>query len=243
MDRIIILIRLAVAIFLFYVLNYVLYSTFNQIPEFVSVPINAILVIGGLYYVYSGRKQFIADNEDEEGMPLQLEKSSYFFIPVGAFIAFFLVYSSFRTSLYIDNGNAVPVEVKIASTTKTVAPNDFIVIDTPIGENEIIINGKKKTINILDNGKWVYNVDNLNSYIEGTVDYADQEIRNINNTADTTTTKLSVDKIIHKEFFKLESDFIFEAPETITVSKDAQTGTVHTQTVLYRLPKGISQIK
>ncbi|TDO95420.1 hypothetical protein [Flavobacterium sp. 245] len=243
MDRIVILIRLAVAIFLFYVLNYLLYSTFNQIPDFISAPINVILVIGALYYVYKSRKQFIADNEDEEGMPLQLEKSSYFFLPLGAVIAFFLVYSSFRTSLYIDNGNAVPVEVTIASTTKTVAPNDFIVIDTPLGENEISINGKKKTINILDNGKWVYNVDNLNSYIEGTVDYADQEVRSINNTQDTTATKLSVDKIIHKEFFKLESDFIFEAPETISVSKDTQTGTVHTQTVLYRLPKGISQVK
>lgn len=243
MDRIIILFRLAVAIFLFYILNYLLFSTFKQIPDFISAPINGILVIGALYYIFKSRKQFVIDNEDEEGMPLHLEKSSYFFIPVGAFIAFFLVYSSFRTSLYIDNGNSVPVEVKIASTTKTVAPNDFVVIDTPLGENEISINGKKKTINILDNGKWVYNVDNLNSYIEGTVDYADQSIRNINNVKDTTTTKLSADKIIHKEFFKLESDFIFEAPETISVSKNAQTGTVHTQTVLYRLPKELSQVK
>ncbi|WP_426483525.1 hypothetical protein [Flavobacterium sp. 2] len=243
MDRIIILFRLAVAIFLFYILNYLLFSTFKQIPDFISAPINGILVIGALYYIFKSRKQFIIDNEDEEGMPLHLEKSSYFFIPVGAFIAFFLVYSSFRTSVYIDNGNSVPVEVKIASTTKTVAPNDFVVIDAPLGENEISINGKKKTINILDNGKWVYNVDNLNSYIEGTVDYADQSIRSINNVKDTTTTKLSADKIIHKEFFKLESDFIFEAPETISVSKNAQTGTVHTQTVLYRLPKELSQVK
>ncbi|MTH17997.1 hypothetical protein [Flavobacterium sp. LC2016-01] len=244
MERIIILIRLAIAIFLFYVLNYVLYSTFNQIPDFISAPINVILVIGALYYIYKSRKQFIADNEDEEGMPLQLEKSSYFFIPLGAVIAFFLVSSSFRTDLYIDNGKSVPVEFKISSeATQTIPANSFIKIVAPIGENEMIIDGKKKKINIIDNGRWVYNVDNLNSYIEGTVDYADQEIRNINNTQDTTTTKLSVDKIIHKEFFKLESDFIFEAPETITVSKDAQTGTVHTQTVLYRLPKELSQIK
>lgn len=243
MDRIIILIRLAVAIFLFYVLNYLLYSTFNQIPDFISAPINLILVIGALYYVYTSRKQFIIDNEDEEGMPVQLEKSSYFFIPIGAVIAFFLVYSSFRTSLYIDNGNSVPVEVKISSTTKTVAPNDFIVIDTHLGENEISINGKKKTINIQDNGRWVYNVDNLNSYIEGTVDYADPEVKSIKSANDTTVTKLSVDKIIHKEFFKLESDFIFEAPETISVSKNAQTNTIRTQTVLYRLPKEISQVK
>lgn len=240
MDRIIIIIRLATAIFLFYVLNYLLYSTFNQIPDFISISINLILVIGSLYYVYASRKQFIIDNEDEEGMPVQLEKSSYFFIPVGATIAFFLVYSSFRTSLYIDNGSSVPVEVKISSITKTVAPNDFIVIDTPLGENEISINGKKKTINIQDNGKWVYNVDNLNSYIEGTVDYADPEVKS---AIDTTVTKLSVDKIIHKEFFKLESDFIFEAPETISVSKNAQTSTIRTQTVLYRLPKEISQVK
>jgi hypothetical protein len=242
MERIIILIRLAVAIFLFYVLNYLLYSAFNQIPFFLSVPINAILIIGALYFVFTSRKQFIINNEGEEGMPPQLEKSSYFFIPLGAVIAFCLVSSNFRTSLYIDNGKSVPVEVKISSeAAQTVAPNSFIVKDIPIGENEIIIDGKKKTINIKDNGKWVYNVDNLNAYIEGTVDYANPEVKNTTN--DTAVTKLSVDKIIHKEFFKLESDFIFEAPETITVSKNAQTNTVHTQTVLYRLPKEISQIK
>ncbi|KAF2515393.1 hypothetical protein EYY60_02595 [Flavobacterium zhairuonense] len=244
MDRIIILFRLAVAIFLFYILNYLLYSTFNQIPVFISAPINGILVIGAFYYVYKGRKQFIIDNESDEDMPLHLEKSSYFFILVGAFIAFFLVSSSFRTTLYIDNGKSTPVEIKIASeTAQTIAPNSFIVTEVPIGKNELIIDGKTKTINILGKGEWVYNVDNLNSYIEGTVDYAEQEVRRINNTKDTTTTKLSADKIIHKEFFKLESDFIFEAPETISISKNAQTGEIHTQTVLYRLPKELSQIK
>ncbi|WPO79961.1 hypothetical protein [Flavobacterium sp. KACC 22761] len=244
MDRIVILFRLAVAIFLFYILNYLLYSAFNQIPVFISAPINGILVIGALYYIYKSRKQFIIDNEDEEGMPFQLEKSSYFFIPVGAFIAFFLVTSSFRTTLYIDNGKSVPVEVKISSEPiQTIAPNSFITTEVPIGQNEITINGKKKTINIADNGRWVYNVDNLNSYIESTVDYASQEIRSIHPEKDTTVTKLSVDKIIHKEFFKLESDFIFEAPETISVSKEAQTGEIHTQTVLYRLPKELSQLK
>ncbi|WP_035652772.1 hypothetical protein [Flavobacterium sp. ASV13] len=244
MDRIIILTRLAVAIFLFYILNYLLYSSFNQIPSFISAPINGILVIGALYYIFKSRKQFVIDNEDEEGMPLHLEKSSYFFIPLGAVIAFFLVSSSFRTALYIDNGKSTPVEIKIASeTAQTIAPNSFIKTEVPIGKNELIIDGKTKTINILDKGEWVYNVDNLNSYIEGTVDYADQSIRSINNVKDTTTTKLSADKIIHKEFFKLESDFIFEAPETISVSKNAQTGTVHTQTVLYRLPKELSQVK
>ncbi|KAF2335484.1 hypothetical protein [Flavobacterium daemonense] len=244
MDRIIILMRLAVSIFLFYVLNFVLYSTFNQIPFFISIPINVLLIICALYYIFKSRKQFVIDNEDEEGMPVHLEKSSYFFIPVGAFIAFFLVSSSFRTTLYIDNGKSVPVQVKISSEiTQTVAPNSFISTEVPIGKNELIIDGKTKTINILDNGRWVYNVDNLNSYIESTVDYASQEVRPIKPVNDTTVTQLSVDKIIHKEFFKLESDFIFEAPETISVSKDAETGTVHTQTVLYRLPKELSQIK
>ncbi|WP_289663758.1 hypothetical protein [Flavobacterium panacagri] len=241
MNRIVILIKLAVAIFPFYLLHYLLYSTFNQIPYFVSVPINIILIAGALYYVYSARKQFVIDNEDEEGMPVHLEKSSYFFIPLAAMIALFLVSSSFRTSLYIDNGRSVPVEVKIASeATQTVAPNSFILVDVPIGKNEISINGTKKNINIQGKGRWVYNVDNLNSYIEGTVNYANPELSNAN---DTISTKLHVDKIIHKEFFKLESDFIFEAPESITIKKDAGIDKVHTQTVLYRLPKALSDIK
>jgi len=246
MNRLIIIARLAIAILPFYVVNIVLHMIFPHIPRLVTIPLNIILVVAAIYFIISGRKQYIIDNEgDDEGMPAYLEKSSYFFIVVGAFIAFFLGSADYRTTLYVDNGRAVPVEIKISSDqTETVPANGFIETSAPVGVNEILIDGKKKIIDIKEKGEWVYNIDNINSYIEAPVHYLNQDIRYKNGSepekpADTVKTT----NIIHKEFFKLESTYFCEAPESITVDEKTQSGKVQTRTVLYRLPKEMSQVK
>jgi hypothetical protein len=246
MNRIIIIAKLGIAILPFYVFNYVLHMIFHHIPRWVTIPVNIILVIAAIYFINSGRKQFIIDNEDEEGMPVYLEKSSYFFIVLGGVIAFFLGSADFRTTLYIDNGRAVPVEIKISSDqTETVPANGFIQTSAPIGINEILIDGKKKTFDIKERGEWVYNIDNINSYIAAPVRYSNPDVMYKENSGETKkpADTLKTSDIIHKEFFKLETTYIFEAPESITISKEAQSDKVETRTVLYRLPKGISQLK
>jgi hypothetical protein len=159
-------------------------------------------------------------------------------------ISYFLVSSGFRTDIYIDNGKSVPVQVSISEEeTQTVPANSYIQMSAPIGENEILIDGKKKKINILSKGIWVYNVENLNFYIEGTVDYSNPDVLYKDKPADSTKTNTLGNKIIHEEFFKLESDYIFEAPESITIKKENQTNETLTRTVLYRIPKNLSQTK
>lgn len=244
MNRLIILLKVAMAMIPFAVFNFVLCTLFPHIPRWVSIPVNLIIVGGVIYYMYSARKKIMDEEKDEDFVPDYLKQSNYAFIVIGSLISYFLVSSGFRTDVYIDNGKSVPVQVSISEEeTQTVPANSYIQMSAPIGENEILIDGKKKKINILSKGIWVYNVENLNFYIEGTVDYSNPDVLYKDKPADSTKTNTLGNKIIHEEFFKLESDYIFEAPESITIKKENQTNEPLTRTVLYRIPKNLSQTK
>jgi hypothetical protein len=245
MNRLIIILKLAMAMIPFCIFNFVLHTLFPHIPRWVSLPLTLIIAGGAIYYIYSTRKKIMEEENDEDFIPDYYKKSSYFFVAIGSILAYFLVSSSFRTVLYIDNGKPVPVQISISGEDpQTVPANGYIETSATIGENEITVDGKTKKINILEKGRWVYNVDNLNSYIENTVDYANPDVLYKDKPApDTLKIGSAETKIIHEEFFKLESDYIFEAPESITIKKENQgTGPV-TQTVLYRLPQILSGIK
>lgn len=246
MNRLIILLKLAMAMIPFAIFNFVLHTLFPHIPRWISLPLTLIVAGGVIYYIYSARKKIMEEENDEDFIPDYLTKSSYFFIAIGSVLAYFLVSSSFRTVIYIDNGKAVPIKISISGEDpQTVPAKGFIETSAIIGENEITIDGKKKkNINIPEKGRWVYNVDNLNSYIETTVDYSNPDVLYKEKPAADTLKLGSPDtKIIHEEFFKLESDYIFDAPESITIKKENQNGGTVTQTVLHRLPQFLSGIK
>lgn len=245
MNRLIILLKLAMAMIPFAVFNFVLHTLFPHIPRWISLPLNLMVAGGIIYYIYSARKKIMEEEKDEDFIPDYLTKSSYFFVPIGAILAYFLVSSGFRTVIYIDNGKPISVQVSISGEDpQTVPANGFIQTSIPIGENEITIDGKKKKkINIPVKGEWIYNIDNINSYIETTVNYANPDVLYKDKPADTITLGSADTKIIHKEFFKLESDYIFEAPESITIKKENQTNEPVTLTVLRRLPQFLSGIK
>ena len=240
MNRITILFKLAVAIVPFYAFGYLLHYVFRHIPGWFSFILNLLLLTGLIYYVVFNRKKFFEEEADVDYLPNHLEKSSYFFLILGSFIGYFLASSSFRTTLYVDNGNLYPIEVSISDETSISIPaNSFKEISVPIGENEVLINGKTKMIDVKDGGKWMLNVGNLNTYLKTTINYSNPKELYKDGKIDTTKIENSQDKIVKGEFFKIESDYIFEAPETILTDKDSPNGKVEKRTVLYKLARKI----
>ncbi|AIG35317.1 hypothetical protein [Flavobacterium psychrophilum] len=238
MNRIAILIKLAIAIIPFYAFGYLLHYVFRHIPGWLSFVLNLLLLIGLIYYVIFNRKKFFEEEEDVDYLPEHLEKSTYFFLILGSFIGYFLASSSFRTTIYVDNGNSYPIEVSISEETSISIPaNSFKKTSVPIGENETLINGKTKLIDVKDGGKWMFNVGSLNTYLQTTINYSNPKELYKDGKIDTTKIENSKDKIVKGEFFKIESDYVFEAPETITVDKDSPNGKVENLTVLYKLTR------
>ncbi|HFG1538218.1 TPA: hypothetical protein ACGFXR_002480, partial [Flavobacterium psychrophilum] len=126
MNRIAILIKLAIAIIPFYAFGYLLHYVFRHIPGWLSFVLNLLLLIGLIYYVIFNRKKFFEEEEDVDYLPEHLEKSTYFFLILGSFIGYFLASSSFRTTIYVDNGNSYPIEVSISEETSISIPaNSF----------------------------------------------------------------------------------------------------------------------
>ncbi|HFG1538219.1 TPA: hypothetical protein ACGFXR_002481, partial [Flavobacterium psychrophilum] len=92
-------------------------------------------------------------------------------------------------------------------------------------------------IDVKDGGKWMFNVGSLNTYLQTTINYSNPKELYKDGKIDTTKIENSKDKIVKGEFFKIESDYVFEAPETITVDKDSPNGKVENRTVLYKLTR------
>ena len=113
MNRIIIIVKLIIAIIPAFIIGYLLRLSFKHIPDWLFYAIVLIIaVVGGLYLIFITRKKYIEDGA-EEYMPKWLDKSSYLYVIIGSIIGVLLASTTFRTILYVDNGRSVPVSVNI----------------------------------------------------------------------------------------------------------------------------------
>jgi len=236
MNRLILILKVLLAVTPFALLGYFLHYSLRHVHPAVYV-VGAALVLGGaLYFVYSKRKVY-TDAGKEQDIPSHFANSTYIYLIIGAVLGTLLSSNAFTTSLYIDNGRATPVTVIIPNEgTFTIEAHKHLKTSVPTGDNEITLDGKPKKLSLPESGKWVYNIDSLNLYVESTIDYSANETLYKNGKGDSTETESeSPDfKIIRGELFNAHVDYMFDAPESISIKRRDSDKTV-TKKVLYRL--------
>jgi hypothetical protein len=236
MNRIVIIFKLLIAMLPALAVGYIFRYFFPFLPEWLQVAPFILLIAGGIYFIYKNRKIRI-DNDEEDYLPEWLHKSSYVYIILGSIMGLFLTASSFRTSVSFDNGRNTTVKITLnKNSTFEVSPKNFYNISMPKGENEIIIDGKVSKINVESDGKWVYNIDNLNSYYIESIDYSNPNTLYKNGKIDSTLLNQGTIKILSGELIKAEVDYLFNAPESITVKKRDAKESI-SKKVLFRILK------
>jgi hypothetical protein len=236
MNRIVILLKLAITIIPFYLIGYFLNMIFRHKPGWLNLIIFLILTVGAIYFIYKKRKG-LTNELHEDDFPEYLKVSSYFLIVIGAILGHLLSSSSFRTVLYIDNGLSIPIEITIKDeSTMTIPGNSYKSTSLPTGENEILIEGKTKKINLSSKGNWIFNIDSINTYILTSIDYSNGVELYKDGQIDSTKLSSPDFEILQGELINVDADYLFEAPETITVQKNGRATSVK-RTVLYRINK------
>jgi len=234
MNRIIILFKLAIVAIPFYLLGCTLHYFFRHIPLWLNSVIYLGLTVGAIYFIYQKRKKLTAEGFGDD-LPDYLHQSSYIYVVIAAIIGNFLSASSYRTTLVIDNGRDTAVEVSIKSEeTLNIAPHSYATTSLATGPNEISFDGKSKTIEVTDKGKWLFNIDSINTYILTSVNYSNEVELFKNGQIDSTKLQSQELKFIKGELINVETDYFFKAPESITVNKNDSPASVSRQ-VLYRL--------
>lgn len=139
---------------------------------------------------------------------------------MGLVIGSLLAATSFRTPLYIDNGNPVPLMVTLNSDQVVKVPaKGFVKKSVPTGENEILYKGQVKKLHLSDKGNWVFNIDRVNTYSESSVWYVNPSIKD--RKADLTSIPESDKKLYRDELFKTDADYLFNTPDSIATSDAA----------------------
>jgi len=236
MNRLILVFKVLLATIPFALLGYFLHYSLRHVHPAVYYTGAALVLGGALYFVYNKRKVY-ADAGKEQDIPSYFANSTYLYLIIGAVLGTLVTGSAFRTTLYIDNGKATAVEVTIPNDgTHTIEAHKHLQTSVPTGDNEITIDGKVKKLSLPESGKWVYNIDSINVYLESTVDYSANDKLYKDGKADSTATETEAPdfKIVRGELFKADVDYLFDAPESISIKKRDADKAV-TKTVLYRI--------
>lgn len=235
MNRILILLKLALAVVPAYVLGYAYRSAFRHLPEgFYYLLVLVPILAAGIYLIRKQRNGY-AEREEIDYMPEWLSGNSiYVYLIIGTLAGSFMASSTNRTVLYVDNGSDQPIKVSVKHEEEfEVAPRSHHQTSVSLGENEIEWGGKSKAFNFNESGNWVVNINKLNRYVETDVDYSNQEVLYKNGVSmDSTKSTLT---LIQEEFFKTKADFMFTAPEKIAVKKSSAGESVK-KLVLLRMP-------
>lgn len=129
--------------------------------------------------------------------------------------------------LYIDNGTLSNVVIEYIDRTnerlrREIGPEDSAIIEIPIGRNIITVNGEEKEVIVGSRErKYIYNINAQNTYILTDIIYGD---------ANDSEKSNGFKGVFNDEFFNVEADLIFEAPESIYGSKNS----TYRKTVLLR---------
>ena len=240
MNRFIILIKVGLSALFFYFLGYILHYIFRTTPQYV-IALIFILVIGGIIFlILKKNKKFKIENPRIR-IPDYLDTSIIVYILIGGLIGYFLSASEFRTILYVDNGSDKTINVKIPNNEEfKLLPNKYKQTSVPIDDNvKILIDGKPKVLKIDKAGNWVYNFQNLNKYLETSIDYLNASTMYDSSKADSILKNDTLEKntkIIGGELFRTDASYLFEPPSEITTNSKVNN-TRMTIKVLYKIPK------
>lgn len=216
--------------------GYLILIVFPHIPKYVLVVLNMTIIIGAFVkYKQNQTKKLTAQNRLSELPDWLKSKTSMVILVVLALMASLVIYQANKTILYIDNASEKEIAIKISHEgTRMIKPGAFEKVEVVKGEIEFEYNNKKKQFNIPNEGKWVFNIDTLNTYIKTLVTYTNHRdlYRNGKNIPPDKENDM---EIIKKEFFESNCDYVFDVPEKISVKrKSFGSGDVN-KTVLYRI--------
>ncbi|MDJ1466265.1 hypothetical protein QNI16_00485 [Cytophagaceae bacterium YF14B1] len=150
-------------------------------------------------------------------------------------------HSSRFTDIYLDNGTKEVVHIEIpGAEEQAIQPKTYQLLSIPLGTHQVKCNGKVKNITLSQQGKWIFNPESANSYIVSDIIYG--ETNAINQDKGQAE---GLPQIIKNELFMTSADYLFEAPQEISISKkryETSPATV-TKTVLYRLNDMIQKVE
>ena len=151
-------------------------------------------------------------------------------------ITFILLATSFLDKTFtkahfcFDNGTERSLTlITNANETYFIPAKSDVQIDLPIGNNTLNIDGRDTVVNLQEReGIYIYNPENANRYVMGSVSYQPWNSGQGGQSPDSTQMKF-----VKGTFFHNRTDYLFSAPE-ITIEKKSK-GQNLKKTVLYRL--------
>jgi len=241
MYRIKVVGKVLISAFIFYGYGYFLHYFFPHISFNVEASLVIVLLFGFFYFIYINKKKLI--EEKSSYIPEYLKSSSFLYLIIGSILAHFAIDDTFKTTFIIDNGKSTSVKVYLLNQDTLLVPaKGYITTSLPLGNNEIIVNGKPKTISTPEKSKWIFNIDSINSYYESSVNYSNTLFKN--GKVDSSFINSPHIKFVNGELIRSDVDFVFEAPNTITVDRSAPEDKAVERKILYRLPSNeIDSIK
>lgn len=145
----------------------------------------------------------------------------------GSLFGAFSIKSAHTAYVKFDNGTKKEAKLIFTDRTKeeinvVIKPDSLYEAEMPVGTVKFKLNGKDREI-VTTSGKGsIFNIDTAHTYIKTEIMYGkSSDDKNFDPKMET----------IHEEFFKVDVDYYFEAPDQI-ISK---RGRDKTKTVLYRM--------
>jgi uncharacterized protein (UPF0333 family) len=207
-------------------LGMLLIKIFPHIPMLLHIVAVMLVVVGSFLLIIRNRKAYYADMPEE--IPAWAREKKYpVILAITTLVASLVTFNDNKTSLYIDNGNAEKMVVRLKYEGEFEVPaHAHVKKEVVIGDDEIVYDGRTVKLPIAEDGKWIVNLNKQNKYVRTSVVYS----ANPSETQDDNPEF----KLFDDEFFNAKVDYVFDAPEKITVKKSDMTGSLH-KTVLLRL--------
>lgn len=213
----------------------ILLAAYPHFPQ-TSFVITCITIVIGI--AWSFRKNRLRHYETSEQTPPNwlAGKKHFVILILATIVGSFAVFYTNKTDFYIDNGSNKSITVDIKDEGQvTIAPHSFVKKSVVKGINEVMYNNTKRTFDLKTHGKWIWNIDTLNTYVKSSITYS-SETKLYKDKSSISKEENDNDwKIISDEFFKADVDYMFEAPKSISVKKRSFSGSQVKKTVLYRL--------
>lgn len=237
------MIRIAIYIVVFMIPAVLLGYIILQISPHISMSSLAVLTTGlilAAYFWYKKKRQneiLAAYGEDAtaESVPAWLRKKRYpVFLAAASLFGSMAVFQSNKTDLYIDNASEKDISIQLSNEgTHLVKAGTYKKLRVAKGPIEATYNNLKKHFNITDAGKWIWNIDSLNTYFRSSVTYTNS-IDLYKNGKNVPEEENPDFQLVKGEFFETHVDYVFDIPEKISVKRSRLDNKAVSKTVLYR---------
>jgi len=208
------------------ILAAIITAWFPHIPLLVLIIMDVFILYGLAQAYLRRRRNYYVRNNMADQMPEWLNKKSYMgFLVVGTILSAIFTHEDSQANLYIDNGADEPITIELSRIGKiTIPAHDFVQKEVAQDVYEGVIDGRKVKLDIEAKGNWIWNINQQNTYIVNNVHYLsssgmqsemEEMLQEINSDADEVSVKL-----INKEFFQAQTDYVFSAPENISIKKN-----------------------